>query len=420
LSGGYSFSAARTVLAFSAAAGRMSQNKAFLPYTTNPNVNAGPLPRLSLDGEVDTTNIAFSVTSKVFNKARVKLAYRYDDRDNQTAQDDWARVAAESFVTGTATNVPYSFERSTLNLSADYDLFDSLRLSGGYDRKTVDRDFQEVAEQTEDTGWGRLLWRPNGYLRFDVKGGGSRREIDRYDETFAATLGQNPLMRKYNLAFRYRNFAEFIFAASLPESPLTFTFNSLYADDSYTQSLMGLTSAEELRLTGDLSWTFGKSSSLYLTGGYENIESEQFGSETFAREDWNATNKDDFVTAGGGFRIREIAGKFDLQLDYTRSEGTSEINVTSVADGPSQFPDLESTLEYLRLAMSYRQSDRLEFTMDLRYQSFLAEDWALEGVGPATIPSVLTLGAQPYDEEQFIFGLGFRYLIGASDTASSN
>ena len=415
LFGGYNFSQSRTIVAFSAAAGRMSQNRAFLPYTTNPNVNVSPLPRLSLDGKVDTTNLAFSLTSKVFDKARLNLSYRYDERDNGTLQDDWAGVIAETFVSGTDTNIPYSFERSTLHVSADYDLIKTVRISAGYDRKTIDRDFQEVAGQTENGGWGRLLWRPNGNLRVDFKGGASRREIDAYDEIFAATLGQNPLLRKYNLAYRFRTFGELTFVASFPESPVTITINGLFADDSYTQSRMGLISGDELRLTGDLSWAIGNKSSLYLTGGYEDIDSEQFGSESFAREDWNATNNDNFLTAGGGFRIREIGGKFDLQLDYTRSEGTSEINVTSVAGGQSQFPDLESTLEYMRLLLSYQQSERLEFTMSLRYQSFLAEDWALEGVEPATMPSVLTLGAQPYDEDQIIIGLGFRYQIGSND-----
>ena len=420
LFGGYNFSQWRTVAAFSAAAGRMRQNKPFLPYTTNLNVNVAPLPRLSLEGEIDTTSFSLSVNSRVIDKARVKLAYHYDERDNGTAQDLWSGVIAESFVSGTDTNTPYSFKRSTLNLSADYDLLDTVRISGGYDHKTIDRDFQEVAEQTEDGSWGRLRWRPNGALQFDIKGGAHRREIDSYDETFAATLGQNPLLRKYNLAFRYRAFGELTFVASFPESPFTITFNGLYADDSYTQSIMGLTSGDELRLTGDLSWALGNKSSLYLTGGFENIESEQFGSETFAREDWVATNNDKFYTAGGGFRVREIGGKFDLQIDYTRSEGTSEINLASTVSGQSQFPDLESTLEYLRLRLSYHQSDRLELNVNLRYQSFLAEDWALEGVGPATIPSVLTLGAQPYDEEVLLVGLGFRYSIGGAENASSN
>jgi len=420
LSGRYRFSQYTTVLAFSAAAGRMEQNEAFLPYTTNPNLTVGTLPRANLDAEVDTTNLALTLNSKVFKKARVKLAYRYDERDNQTAQDLWTRVITDTFVDSESeSNIPYSFKRSTLNLGAEYDLFETVRISGGYDRKEIDRDLQEVAEQTEDSGWGRLRWRPNQIFDVIVRGGASERDIDRYDESFAASLGQNPLLRKYNLAYRYRRFGELTASAAWPESPVSLTIRGFYADDEYTQSQLGLTASDELRVAADISWAWSKNASLYLTGGVENMDSDQTGSELFNVPDWSASNSDNFYTAGGGFRVREIGGKFDLQMDYTRSEGTSEINVASAAGGLSQFPDLESTLDYLRLKLSYHRSDRLEFTMDLRYQSFSAEDWALEGVGPATIPVVLTLGAQPYDDEVLIVGLGFRYLIGGTESAGT-
>ena len=36
----------------------------------------------------------------------------------------------------------------------------------------------------------------------------------------------------------------------------------------------------------------------------------------------------------------------------------------------------------------------------------------LQGVGPATIPVVLTLGATPYDYDGLLIGISFRYLIG--------
>ncbi len=421
LSGSYRFPQYRTVVTFSAALGRMEQNQAFLPYTTNPNLTVGPLPRASLGGDVDTTNLAFALTSKVFAKARVKLAYHVDERDNRTARDFWTRVIADTFVSGDSeTNIPYSFERSAFNLSADYDLFDTVRISGGYDRKTIDRDFQEVAEQTEDSGWGRLRWRPNGTLQIEVRGGASERDIDPYDEGLAATLGQNPLLRKYNLAYRYRRFGEFTITASPPESPIAVTINGLFADDEYTRSQLGITAGENLRLTADLSWTLTNNASLYLTGGYENMESEQFGSELFSTPDWRATNDDDFYTVGGGLRIRQIGGKFDLQMDYIRSKGASEINVVSAGGGLSRFPDLKSTLDYLRLQLSYRRSERLEFNMNLRYQSFSAEDWAIEGVGPVTIPVVLTLGAEPYDDEVLIFGLGFRYRVDGADSTGDS
>jgi MtrB/PioB family decaheme-associated outer membrane protein len=419
LSGNYRLAQHPTMIAYSAAVGSMDQDTAFLPYTTNANLAASPLPRANLAADVDTTNFAVSLTSRVFDKARLKVAYRFDERDNQTTQDDWNRIITDTFVSLEAeSNIPYSYERSTFNLSAEYRLFDTVRIAGGYDRKTIDRDFQEVAEQTEDSGWGRLRWRPNELIQVTARGGASERDVDAYNETFAASLGQNPLMRKYNLAYRYRRFGELTVTGSLPESPVSLTVKGMYADDEYTRSQLGLTAADELRLAADLSWAISENTSIYLTGGYENIESDQAGSEQFATPDWRANNNDDFYTVGAGFHARQIADRFDLQLDYMRSDGTSEIELDSDISGRSRFPDIESTLDYARARLSYRRSEQMQFDVNLRYQRFEAQDWALEGVGPATIPTVLTLGAKPYDDDIFLFGIGFRYLFGTADAAA--
>jgi len=218
-------------------------------------------------------------------------------------------------------------------------------------------------------------------------------------------------MRKYNLAYRYRRFGEIRIAVSPAESPVALTINGLYADDEYTKSQLGITGGDDLRIASDLSWALSENASVYLSGGSENIESEQLGSELFAAPDWRATNEDHFDTVGAGFRIMQIGSKFDLRMDYTRSDGTSKIFVDSTSGGVSQFPDLKSTLDFLRFELSYRRSDRLDYTMKLRYQKFVAEDWSLEGVDPATIPVVLTMGANSYDDEVLIVGLGVRYLF---------
>ena len=106
-------------------------------------------------------------------------------------------------------------------------------------------------------------------------------------------------------------------------------------------------------------------------------------------------------------------------MNYTRSEGTTEINVTSVGGGISRFPDLESTFDYLQLQLDYHSSERFDIVFNLRYQSFSTEDWALDGVGPATIPVVLTLGAEPYDDDVWLFGLGLRYSFGIAAATST-
>ena len=410
---GYAFPDIATTVSLSAAFGQIEQDAEFLAYTVNPDVDTEPLPRNSLDGEIDTTNYAFAVTSRPIDKTRLRLSYRYDERDNKTARDLWNRVIVDSLLSGSPEqNVPYSFERSRLKLSGDYDLLDTLRLSAGYERRDVDRDFQEVAEQTENTAWAKLRWRPFQAIEFDIRGGGSKRDIDSYNETFAVTFGQNPLMRKYHLAYRERRFGALTASWSPPETSVSMSFAASYADDDYAQSALGLVGAEESAYSLDLGWSITEKSTVYVNVGVESIESEQLGSASFAAPDWVAENEDGFTTIGAGFRIRQIADRVDLRVDYTHSEGKSEILLDSAAGGASRFPDLETTLDDLNVRLAYRSSERLELDLKLRYQRFETEDWALAGVTTTAIPVVLSLGAEPYDDETIIVGLGFRYAMG--------
>ena len=413
LAGNYRFTGSDTVIGFNVATGRLEQDDSLLPYSSNSLLATGPLPRQRLDGRVDTSNVAFTVSSRPFDKARIKLAYRLDDRDNRTPVDLWSRVIVDTFNSGESeANVPYSFRRVRVNASGSYKLSRSLNISAGYDRTEYDRDFQEVAEQTEMGGWGLLRWKPNAYLDIRAKGGATEREIDRYDEAVAISLGQNPLLRKYHLAYRYRRFGELTLAGSLPEKPLSLTVTALYANDDYTQSRLGITEGEDLRVAGDLSLAVAENRYFYLHGGYENIESDQFGSEQFAVPDWSARNSDRFYSAGGGLVFRQIADSVDMKLDYTRALGRTEISLNTLAEGLTWFPDLESTMDSLRLQLVWHRSARLAVNLGLRYARFEAEDWALEGVTPDTVPVVLTLGASPYNYDVVLVGIGFTYRVG--------
>ncbi len=412
LTGGYRAAFLHTDIAFTAALGRGNQDDPLLPYTTNPNLAAGPLPRASLDAEIDTTNLALTAVSRPFERARMKVAIRYDERDNRTAQVPWTRVIGDTFLSGeTELNVPYGFERLRLNLSADYDLFDSVRVAAGYDRTELDRDFQEVSEQTEDTGWGRVQWQPTPYLDIAARGGVSRREVNSYDLALAASLDQNPLLRKFNLAYRYRQFGELWATASPPDWPVAVSARASFADVSYSSTVLGLTDGDELRLAADVSWPVSEKVFAYLTGGYDEVNTRQSGSAAFSGPDWRADQSDEFYDFGGGIHVTGIAGKVDLQLDYTRAQGTTRIDVNG-GNSPGRFPDLKSTLDSLRARMAYHWSEKLEVGLQLRYEALPTEDWALQGVNVDTLPTILTLGAQPYDDAVWLVGLDFRYLLG--------
>jgi len=414
LSGAYRMTQWDTVVSFTFASGRGEQNEPLLPYTNNAAVAAGALPRNTLNGEVDTANYAFTVTSRPLPKGRIKFAYRFDERDNTTPQSSWNRVITDLFVSGDIEqNVPYSFERSTISLGGELVVWKDIRVSAGGERKEIDRDFQEVAEQTIDAGWGQARWRPLAWLDLRVKGGAEERDIDRYDETVAVSLGQNPLLRKYNLAYRYRSYGELVASITPAESPVSFSTTVLYADDRYNKSLLGMTDSEELRATADLSWAVSENSSIYLMYGHENIDALQLGSEQFDVWDWSAKHDDTFDHFGAGLHWRQADGKYDVRFDYNRSEGETTVDLMSLSGGDSRLPDLTSTLDSARLEAAYRWNDRVHATLDLRYEEFKVEDFAL--VSPDTIPTVLTLGAQPYDYSVWALGIGIRYNFGGGD-----
>ena len=87
----------------------------------------------------------------------------------------------------------------------------------------------------------------------------------------------------------------------------------------------------------------------------------------------------------------------------------------SVARRQSNLPDLESTLDSARVEASYAFSERLEATFDLRYERFELKDFAL--VSQTTLPTILTLGAQPYDYDVYAAGIGIRYRFGDEEIA---
>ena len=413
LSGAYRATQWDTVVAFTLASGSGEQNEPLLPYAIDGSTG-GALPQSSLDGKVDTANYAFTVTSRPLSKGRIKFAYRFDERDNKTLQSDWTRVITDLVAFGEVEqNIPYSFERSTLTLSGELVVWKDIRISAGGERKEIKRDFQEVAEQTIDAGWGQVRWRPLAWLDLRVKGGATERDINRYDETVAISFGQNPLMRKYNLAYRYRSYGELIASITPLDWPVSFGTTVLYADDRYNKSQLGMTDSEEVRATLDVNWAISDNSSLYLVYGHENIDALQLGSEQFDVWDWSARHDDTFDHIGAGFHWSQPDGKYKLRFDFNRGDGETSINLFSLSGGQSRLPDLTSTLDSARIEASYRWTERLDGTLDLRYERFKVNDYTL--VSPATIPTVLTLGAQAYDYDVWALGLGIRYRFGGGD-----
>ncbi len=414
----------RTALSATVAYGQLRQDDSLLPYTIAAVPVSGPLPRTSLDGNVDTTHLSLALitgldgVAEFLRTARIKLDLRYDERDNNTPQSAWAYVITDQFTSTPATNQPYGFKQLRATASGDYDLRQllrfvpdrqRLRLAGGWRHDEVTRSLQEATDSTEDTGWGRVSWQPAGWLDLAVKWGGANREIDRYRPVASITAPQNPLLRKYNMADRERQFAEGSLSLR-PFESLSVVATGQYANDDYVNSRLGLRASRSRSSTIGATWAAAPDTSLFVDYAWERTDARQNGSAAFGSADWFADSKDRFSTASAGFRISGIGKALDLDVRgwLANSKGDTQLRTPAI----DLLPTLRTRSNGAEIGLAWRRNSPLTVRAALRYEHLDSDDYALDGVLPATVPTLLSLGPQAYDYDLKIVQVSFRYQFG--------
>jgi MtrB/PioB family decaheme-associated outer membrane protein len=402
LSAGYQFGNATNASA-ELAIGRMRQNEDFVAATTNPNL-ATTLPRDSLDGEVDTLNAIVKLTSRLSEKWRLNAAYRYDDRDNQTPATSYDWVTTDTFAAAPRENQPYSFTRTALDVSTDYRVDPKTKLSVGLDHEDVDRTLQEADETRENTLWGKVTMRTGKRGRANVKLLHAEREVSGYTLVAETQPSQNPLLRKFNLADRTRNEAEFGFNTTTAES-VSVGVSASIANDDYSESPIGLTDSGFYNVGADTSMPLSERVSLHAFLDHQRITSDQAGSNAFSVPDWRAAQTDTINTLGAGVQY-SVSEQLDVGVELAASESTSEISVNV-----SDFPDLETELYSLKIDANYQLRNGVALYGAYWHESYDSKDWALDGVEPDTIPNVLTLGNESpsYDVDVVMLSLRYRF-----------
>jgi len=401
-SAGYQFSD-RTRATADIAVGRMEQDEDFLPATVNAALGPVPLPRASLDGEVDTLTANLRLSSALSDTLRLNASYSYNERDNDTPQADYTRVLTDSFVSATTrTNLPYSYTRDTFKLGADYRLPKGSRLRAGYEYDAYNRDFQEVDKTEENSLWAKLKWRIDYKTHLSFKYTYAERDGDGYEPVPEISGPQNPLLRKYNMADRTRNLIG-VNASLSPTERVSLGAGVDYIDDDYENSDLGLTDSRELNLSADASLVLNEKTIMSLYLNRENIESSQKG---FSIAEWSADNDDTVNTAGIGIRYQAIEDKLDIGADYMRSRSSGEIKVSG---SDSDFPDLETERDTFKLYATYRIKEDISLHAAYWYEHYDSDDWYLDGVEPDTISNVLSLGEDSPSYNVNALGLSVRY-----------
>ncbi len=387
--------------------GRMTQDWNFQPYATAPPGLDAALPRNSLDGEVWLKTARLDLTSRPLPKWRFNAKYRYQERDNDTPSDTYDYFIADSATPAVppATNRPLSYTRQRLEGDASYRLNPMVSLAGNLGFNGTQRKYADTkANDTRDyTYGGRVKLYPNAELETEVYAERSRRDVSDYTNTPGAGIDpENPALRYYYLADRDRDSIG-MRLAYMPYEKITLGFNADYSRDKYDDTAVGLTEAKTPSYTWDVAYQPRPNVTTHAYYTYEKVKSDQAGSEAgLPTPDWFARLEDRFITLGVGGEISKIRGKLDLGIEYVFSKSTGKIDLNasppvSSAVSLGQYPDLDTTLNSLRLYARYNYSETLAFKLGYWYQQYDADNWAVDGVGVTSAPDILLLGEDTQD-----------------------
>ncbi|HTW75693.1 MAG TPA: MtrB/PioB family decaheme-associated outer membrane protein [Steroidobacteraceae bacterium] len=403
-----------TTLTYSASLGRLGQDAAFLPTSTLPDSTL-PAPG-ALNADVQLSHYRVALASRVLAALYLRGSATYDGRDDRTAPLKFTQVITDELPGGEAITPLYSEDRTHLEGSADYRFLRWLKLgtAGDYLRTRFSPG-QLVDETGQQRAWGYLDATPLSAFSVSAKAGSSTRRAGPLD-TAALPPGENPLLLAYEYAPLQQQFIDLSAGWTL-SAALSWALQSRWDDDTYPLSRLGLQGGRDRDLSSTLNWTPRSGLSVYFDGGYQRLTALQNGAIGDGSPLWQLSDAQYFWTGGGGGQWVPRP-RWSLTLDYMHA-GT-RANELIAAGAPAQlFPQIDSTLDSLTLAMTYQWSAALRLRLRYGFEHFGSNDWALQGVYADTVPNLLAMGAQPYREDVNLVGASFLYSFGRRAAAAS-
>lgn len=421
-SGGYTLGPL-TRLTGSLSFGRMTQNDAFLPYTINPNLTVTtPLPRSSLDGLINTTHADMRLTSRLTPKLGLIAFYRYDDKDNKTARNQYDYIGGDSqnqpALGGSTTrwNTPSSSTKQQAGMDFDYRLAQATKLKFGYDYDWAKETYEaitdehqnsvkaEIEQQFSDVASGGLAYSYSA--RRTSFYDGSAPYLASYDPVttgpaVAAGIGWDDLPghMKYFLAPRNRDKVHaYLNAAPNDRVGLQFSLDS--NNDKYPDSAFGLTNAKGWQANFDANVVATKAVSGHFFASYEEYGTDQNSRQytsanktsilTLPQYNWSMADRDHTTTLGLGFNAKP-GGKFEYggELSHARSNGAINVATASGLAAAKALPDLTTRLTRLELFGRYQMQKNLTLNLRYAYEHYSSYDWAYAQVLPATLTAVI-------------------------------
>ena len=403
-----------TILTYAASLGTLKQDAAFLPVSALPGT--GVPASGSLNGDVHLSHYALGLASHPMPKLSVRGNAAYDGHNDKTSPLSIAYVVTDTFPGGSAVTPRYTEDRVRLDGGADYALVRWLKIGVGGKLDDIHYGPGQVVTYTQNAeSWGRATITPIAPLSFTVKIGNGLRKASSFDAA-ALPPGENPLIRAYDYAPRDRVFSS-LTGAWTATSTLTWSAEGFTAKDDYRNSPLGLQAVHQWRASTSLTWTPRDTLSAYIDGGYQHLSNLQSGYSGIEAANWLASDTERYWTlsVGGRWAPQE---RWTLALDYLMAPSYDNTQTTPAGGLAQVFPQNWTKLDSTRLDLAYQWTSATQVHFRYTRETYNSSDWALNGVGPSTLPNLLAMGIRPYQDNVNLFALTVRYQFGRDAAAA--
>lgn len=369
------------------------------------------------NGQVDTNNIATSVTSRPLSFLDAKLFLKYDDRENKS---DVITITDATQTPATFTNTPFNYRRVKYGTELGFQLPAKFYFLGAYNHSTISREREDIPDNRDDLFSAELRWKGADFLAARI---GYERLDRRAEFQPPAATSIETFIRRFDAAGKSRD----TYKASLdffPTDNFSISLSYKHRETNYPDTILGLTGDKGDEFLIDVDYLINKRIRLFGSFDYERIRQDQFQRQTTGAVDpslpptptnfnWTAAQKDENYSYSAGAEIFIIPEKLTLLLQYSYLQADGSVDYAYLL-GANPLPagktqdniDLSNwdgyKLSYFLIRLSYNVTKSLSVAAGYVYEKYDYNDAQYDG----------------YQYVPAVTGTNGAYLTGAYNNAS--
>jgi MtrB/PioB family decaheme-associated outer membrane protein len=348
----------------------------------------------SFNGQVDTNNIATSVTSKPLSFLDAKLFLKYDDRENKS---DVITITDATQTPATFTNTPFNYRRVKYGTELGFQLPAKFYFLGAYNHSTISREREDIPDNRDDLFSAELRWKGTDFLAARI---GYERLDRRAEFQPPAAASIETFIRRFDAAGKSRD----TYKASLdffPTDNFSISLSYKHRETNYPDTILGLTGDRGDEFLIDVDYLINKRIRLFGSFDYERIRLDQFQRQTTGAVDpslpptptnfnWTTAQKDENYSYTAGVEIFIVPEKLTLLLQYSYLQADGSVDYTYLL-GANPLPagrtqdniDLSSwdgyKLSYFLIRLSYNVTKSLSVAAGYVYEKYDYNDAQYDG-----------------------------------------